>query len=114
MKTIAAIKRSIEKNEETGRYMVPTQPEHRRMSKENKKLKAALFLLETNPREDFLRAEIERINSIIQSKEDQFKYWFDNVCPRDIEPRKRRAYYNREFGLGKMKEQISFLKFVLA
>lgn len=68
--------------------------------------------LESSPREDFIKTEIERLNRIIDSLETSYAAW---VVPKEFinDPTKARSEFRREMGITKMKTQIKALRFLL-
>ena len=69
--------------------------------------------LETNPKEEFLKSEKNRISKIISAKEIQYDYWSSNVCPDVIDVKKRRSIYNEELGLTSLKHQLKTISYIL-
>lgn len=79
----------------------------------NNQLTEIISYLETKPKETFVRAEKNRLERILASKMEQFTYWQNNICPIEIEGRKQRNLFNKEFGLTLIRKQINTINFIL-
>lgn len=72
-----------------------------------------LLYVETNPSEDFLNKEKERLNKIITSLENGFDFWSKHNKPTDVDAKKLRSYYNKEMGITKFKNQLKAVNTIL-
>ena len=87
--------------------------EFNRVLKENALLREILFYLKTNPREEFIVSERDKIQKILQAKNEQFLYWKKNVCPADVPEKKIRSHYNKEQGILFLQKQLKTLNLIL-
>ena len=83
------------------------------LANRNNYLKSVLLYLETNPNESFIRSEVERLKKLISSKESQYVKWSKDVCPKEIEVKKRKALFNRELGITVLKKHLKNNLFIL-
>lgn len=84
-----------------------------KMVKRNNTLAEIISYLETKPKETFIRAEKNRLERILASKLEQFTYWSNNICPKEIEGRRQRNLFNKELGLTLIRKQINTINFIL-
>jgi hypothetical protein len=112
MKTLEEINQDI-RNVEL-EMMDGTTPKRRYKTLETKLklLRQIKMYLETNPSEEFIELEINRINTYISSKQSQFEYWKKNVCPQHVDTNKRKALFEREVGIPHLKKQLKTLKYL--
>lgn len=85
----------------------------KRIVNRNNTLAEIIAYLETKPKETFIRAEKNRLERILAAKLDQFTYWSNNICPREIEGRRQRNLFNKELGLTMIRKQINTINFIL-
>lgn len=115
MKTIAEIKQVIDSN----RNFLLTQGKEAKKAIKNKATKEIklytelLRYLETEPKKEFVVAEIKRLKKLINSKNSQFDNWNDKVCSKDVPVKKRRALFNKENEINKHKVQLKNLGLLL-
>lgn len=74
-------------------------------------LKTMKWYLKTNPNEDFIRKELNRVQRLVDLIDDGFDYWFKSSGMTD--KKKARIKYNTELGYDKSKQQIKTLTFLL-
>jgi hypothetical protein len=113
MKSLIEIRSEIENNNKSLLLDSLTKKKKTSISKQNKFLREMMMYIETNPREDYLIKEREKLQNIIKSKEDQYIFWSANICDKKVDVNKRRALFNKEIGLIHTKKQIKTLNFIL-
>lgn len=113
MKSLLEIKSEIENNNKSLLLDSLTKRKKTSISKQNKFLREMMMYIETNPREEFLIQEKERLQKFIEAKEEQYVYWSANICDKKVDVNKRRALFNKEIGLTPIKKQIKTLSFIL-
>ena len=90
MKTIKDIKSEMIQNVELALNPSLTSRGYNTLANRNNYLKSVLLYLETNPNESFIRSEVERLKKLISSKESQYIKWSKDVCPKEIDVKKRK------------------------
>lgn len=83
------------------------------LNKEKKKIEFNRFVikyLETNPKENFLKQERERLKTLIANKSIQFKLW---LPPANLEPKKHKAAYNKHTGITEFNKQLKTIEYIL-
>lgn len=113
MKTISQIKSEMLQNVELALNPNLTLRGYNTLANRNNYLKSVLLYLETNPNESFVRSEVERLKKLISSKEAQYVKWSKDVCPKEIEVKKRKALFNRELGITVLKRHLKNNLFIL-
>lgn len=82
--------------------------------KKNDKLNYFISYLETNPSEQYLKSEKDKIQRIISSKTSRFDYWSENVCSQEILMTKRRALFDKEVGINDLKKRLKTMNYILS
>lgn len=113
MKSIQELKTEISENQKQMSDSEITDRKYNSLSKKNELLSSIIMYLETNPKEEFLKADKSRMLKIIASKESQYAYWSSNICPDDVDVKKRRSIFNRELGLTALKRQVKTISYIL-
>lgn len=127
MKTIEEVKNEIDGNMEylerlhekiskgvkTSREVKMHQRDFNRVIKENAILREILMYLQTNPKEEFIISEREKVQKVLASKNFQFTFWVRNCCPDDLPVNKRRSVYNKEQGITILQHQLKTLNLIL-
>ena len=127
MKSLEEVKKKIAENlsEMDGCIKISKNPEwnyakklnaerrYKKLSRENELLRKIDMYLEHNPSEKSLHETRSKFQRIIKSKMDQYAYWFNNAKPDEVEPKKARAYFNKENGLTHLRRQIKTLNLIL-
>lgn len=85
----------------------------KRISKKIKFYSEMIKYLETEPKEEFVVSEIKRLKKIINSKNSQYENWSENVCPTDVPLVKKRALFNKENDIPRLKTQLKNLQFLI-
>lgn len=113
MKTLREVKKQIAQNERAAYQKGISDAQYKKIARETENLRIAQKYLETEPSENYLKTELDRLSRVVKAKMDQYDYWFSNVKPFDVEPKDAPAYFNRENGLAHLRKQIKFLQFIL-
>jgi hypothetical protein len=114
MKQIEKLKKEVSENIKLMKQRKEMNCSYRSISKKNELLKYFISYLESNPSEDYLRAEKNKIQKIINAKDGQFEYWSENVCSQDINEIKRRTLFNKEVGITDLRKRIKTLNYILS
>lgn len=105
MKTISQLKKEKLQLLKTGLHS----------SKEKRQLELitnAILYLETNPREEFMRSEVRRIEAIINSKKAGYgDYIINNSLTLDA--KKQKSQFQSEMGFTEMRRKIKLIKYLL-
>ncbi len=88
--------------------------EVKKLSKRLEYLNGIKFYLESQPSENFLKSNLNEIKKRIASLSSGFGEWLKSVDKKDSDPKKLKTRFNTEMGLGKMKNQIKTLEFILS
>tara|TARA_R110002096_G_scaffold306489_2_gene501150 strand:- start:290 stop:652 length:363 start_codon:yes stop_codon:yes gene_type:complete len=81
--------------------------------KELKELKKVRLYLETEPNEEFIKADLIKYEKISIDIESRFLEWIDNTPRIEAEDKDVRANFMKTTRLKKTKEYIKTLKFIL-
>lgn len=114
MKQIEELKREVSENIKLMKQRKDLGRSYSSISKKNEILKYFISYLESNPSEEYLKTERDKIQKIINAKESQFHYWNENVCPQDVSITKRRSLFNKEVGITDLKKRIKTLNYILS
>ena len=79
-------------------------------------LRNVLLYLETNPREEFLTKQLDSLNKQLEAIPEKFQTWIKEVGVtqyKDKTETQLKAIFQKEMDLKKVKEQASFLNFIL-
>ena len=114
MKKIEDLQKEISENIKLMKSRKEMNHSYSSISKKNDVLKFYISYLESNPSEDFLKSDKERMLGIIKSKESNYNYWNKNVCPQDVPDKKRRSLFNKETGIAELKKRIKTINYILS
>lgn len=114
MKNTEDLKKEVADNIKLMKQKKEAGLKYKSISKKNEELTSINRYLESNPKEDFLKTEKDKIQKIIDSKKSQFGYWTENVCPQDVHQGKRRALFNKEVGITDLNKRLKALNFILS
>jgi hypothetical protein len=114
MKQIEELKREVSENIALMKQRKDLGRSYSSISKKNDILKYFIAYLETNPSEEYLKAEKIKMQKIIASKENLFNHWSENVCSQDVSVIKRRSLFNKEVGITDLKKRIKTLNYILS
>lgn len=114
MKKIEDLKKEVSENIALMRQRKELGRSYSSISKKNDILKYFIAYLETNPSEEYLKAEKIKMQKIIATKESQFGYWSENVCSQDVSITKRRSLFNKEVGITDLKKRLRTLNYILS
>jgi hypothetical protein len=67
--------------------------------------------LESSPDEKFLNSEVKRLSHRLKRIDEEYKYF---TPPMGLKEREARAFYNKEFGVTHINQQLKTLNFLLA
>ena len=84
--------------------------EKRRLKMRYLKLKPVLLILQTEPREEFLKAQLEEQTRKLKVLEDRYDSWLASNASKHDNPA---AAYRAEVGIGDIKKRIRILKDIL-
>lgn len=87
-----------------------TKIEKRRLKIRHAKLKPILLILQTNPREEFLKDQLEEQVRKLKILEDRYSEWLKSNASKHDNPA---AAYRSEVGIGDIKKRIKVLKSIL-
>jgi hypothetical protein len=73
-------------------------------------LKQMKSYLETNPKEEFVRSESERIKNLIDSKSSQYEIWLQTTINKGG---KLRDTFETEMGIPSLRQQLKTLNWIL-
>jgi len=114
MKTIKQLQSQIETN---NTWLSRSEnfgiPKRKSVIRENSNLKELVKYLETKPNESFLVSEKQRLSKIIKSKESNYSYWLEHVCPDSVPLKKRKSLFNKENNLAELKRFLKNINFLL-
>lgn len=102
MKTINQINREI-------RNLIKENP--KRVKQKVSELRGYIRYLETNPSEEFVRSEYERLKKEIKVLESRFESWLE--VPRHRITPNPESVYEQESGISTRKKQTKALKYLL-
>jgi hypothetical protein len=108
MKTIKEIK--IEEDELLKRLKEADSGKRKRIQNRLEALKTCRFYLERDPREDFLRDELKRINNQIRIIDERFPVWSAEKTGGGMELRRK---YETMMEKGKLRAQSNTLTYLL-
>ena len=114
MKQIEELKKEVSENIKLMKQRKDANRSYSSISKKNDVLKYFIAYLESNPSEEYLKAEKIKMQKIINTKESHFDYWSKNVCPQDVSITKRRSTFNKEVGITDLKKRIKTLNYILS
>ena len=114
MKKIEELKKEVSENIKLMKSRRELNISYSSISKKNEMLKFYISYLESNPSEEFLKQDKDKMLKIIKNKEADYAYWLEHVCPQDILPKKRRALFNKETGITELKKKIKTLNYILS
>jgi hypothetical protein len=114
MKQVEELKREVYENIRLMKQRKDANRSYTSISKKNDVLKYFIAYLESNPSEEYLKAEKIKMQKIISTKESHFDYWSKNVCPQDVSITKRRSTFNKEVGITDLKKRIKTLNYILS
>jgi len=77
-------------------------------------LNGLALYLKSNPSEDYLKSELDRINKSIKNANSGYSYWEKYNAPKDVDPKKYKTLYASTVGLGKLKKQLKTIDYLLA
>lgn len=83
-----------------------------RISKRLAELRKYKAYPETNPKQEFLAAEHERITNRLFAIRDGYDHWF-NTAAEAMSNKDPEKYYNNVMGVKKLKDQLATIKFLL-
>ena len=116
MKTITQIQERIEQIIEQSSNVAPSTRKDNLL--EVNHLRDVIRYLETDPTEEFMRNELSKLNSLINSTEESWneqyakhKYIFDRMALSTL--RARKAEFLKEYDLETIKKQIRVLGYIL-
>ncbi len=115
MKTIADLNNKVKSNQSfIERHLnFITNSELKKLRKENQFIKSMILYLESNPSEEYLKNELSRLSLIVKSKLEQFEYWKQNICAKNIEEKKMKTVFKQELGLTDIEKRIKTLKYLI-
>ena len=113
MKTIENIKSDMNSNIKHSQEAGISTRTYNSLVNKNKYLYSILLYLETNPKKSFIQSEVSRLEKLIGSKESQYSKWSKDVCPPEVEVKKRKPMFNRELGIDVLKKQLKTNLFIL-
>ena len=76
-------------------------------------LRMCVMYVESNPSDDFINSEIERINNRIEKISDGFEYWKTLPREKEVGDKKLLTFYYKEMGVPKLRRQLQALRFLL-
>jgi hypothetical protein len=114
MKTAKELQKEVAENIKLMKQKKEAGLRYNSISKKNEELNSIIRYLESNPKEEFLNAEKDKIQKIIDSKKSQFPYWAENVCSQDVSQTKRRALFNKEVGITDLSKRLKTLNYILS
>jgi len=114
MKQIEELKKEVSENIKLMKQRKDANRSYSSISKKNDVLKYFIAYLESNPSEEYLKAEKNKMQTIVNTKESQFDYWSKNVCSQEVGITKRRSLFNKEVGITDLKKRIRTLNYILS
>lgn len=114
MKNIQDLKKEVSENIKLMKQKKELGRSYLSISKKNEQLKYFITYLETNPSEDYLKSERDKLQAIISTKSSQFDYWSKNVCSQEVLVTKRRNLFNKEVGITDLKKRLKTLNYILS
>jgi hypothetical protein len=114
MKNTDDLKKEVAENVKLMKQKKESGLRYTSISKKNEELNSVIRYLETNPKEEYLKAEKDKIQKIIDSKKSQFAYWAENVCSQDVFQTKRRNLFNKEVGISDLTKRLKTLNYILS
>ena len=111
MKNLTDIQKEIKKlvAQYSAVYGSEDLAERKRVSAELAKLRNTRDYLLTQPTEDFIKSEIERLQKLLNTLDDRFFDWRQSNSD-GLTMLQQKTRYKTEFGINVIKKQISFLK----
>ena len=114
MKNIAVIKNEIDEILSIDRVLLSEEDGGpKKLKAARKRLKYLEYIkayLSTNPSEEFVRSEIDRITSLVKAIDDRFvNVGFKTL----VAEKKARKEFLKDYGVPKMNEQLKTLRFIL-
>lgn len=115
MKTTLEVKNEIEKNRiELKEYPKDIfKSKHNKITKEIKRLYSMQLYLETNPKEEFIKADLKRLRARKKNIDEGFAAWLENYIPSKVGANKK-SIYRKEMGLKDIEAQIKNLSYLLS
>lgn len=72
-----------------------------------------LKYLQTDPNEDFISSEKERLSKIIKNKESQYGVWLFNFPNKNLKQSQYKTLFKKEVGIDVLKRQLKNIEFLL-
>lgn len=114
MKQIEELKKEVSENIKLMKQRKEANRSYSSISKKNDILKHFISYLESNPSEEYLKIEKNKMQKIVNAKESQFDYWSENVCSQEVSITKRRSLFNKEVGITDLRRRIKTLNYILS
>ena len=76
-------------------------------------LKKYSLYLDTEPSEEYLQKEKDRITKIIKAKESQYDDWCEGVQAQKLEVKERKSAFKKLHNLSKLKQNVKTIRFLL-
>lgn len=111
MKTIATIQQDIKDITYRIQHVELKKGEEKRLRKRIPFLKTCIMYLESEPKRDFIKQEIERIGTKIDLRMAEFVLDETNVDKRTANRLKRQ--HEKKYDIPHLKEQLRTLRFIL-
>lgn len=113
MKTLEQIQKSIDEISTKVKWSVElTNKDRNKMIKDLKRLIEAKYYLEHNPKESFIKSELNRLTRAVKILEKGFREWLNN-SPKAKELQNPKSKYRKEVNITDMNRQIKMLNFLL-
>lgn len=111
MKTVAQLRAEQQNILLAGKKFERWEKEYGQLEDKYAYLQTCIFYLQSNPSEDFLNKEKQRIENILSLIEDGFKKWEEQETDKDKATRGR---YNRLMSRTAYVRQLEFINFILS
>lgn len=114
MKTIPQIKKMIAETEAIFEDPKAKSKHLKKAHKLSAYYRSAVQYLETGPREDFVRAEVERMETRVDQIKAGYKGWIKANPYEHAALKEPQKAYERSVDLAGVKRRLNFLKFILS
>ncbi len=121
MKTIKAIQSEIDsidnlifENAKLPEERQFSEKKYKSLNKKQSTLRTILEYLKTNPSEEFLKNDADRLMKLIKSKEDYYPTWLKSVEASRIEVDKQKSHYEGLFNLKHYRTLLKTTKYLLS
>lgn len=121
MKTIKAIQSEIDsidnlifENAKLPEERQFSEKKYKSLNKKQSTLRTILEYLKTNPSEEFLKNDADRLMKLIKSKEDYYPTWLKSVEASRIEVDKQKSHYEGLFNLKHYRTLLKTTNYLLS